>query len=65
MPASIPPATRHLLLRWLGPVLGGVALSLILLGFSFLFTHKEVINPFIGEVEYREPSKVNEAWHRS
>jgi hypothetical protein len=38
MAPSAPPATKHLLLRWLGPVLGGAALLALLLAFSFLFT---------------------------
>jgi len=37
MPVSTPP-TRHLLLRWLGPILGGLALFVLLLVLSFLFT---------------------------
>lgn len=41
--------TRHLLLRWLGPVLGGVALFLILLGFGFVFTRTGVINHLLDK----------------
>ncbi len=38
MTSSQMPTTRHLLLRWLGPLLGGLALCLGLLVMSFLFT---------------------------
>lgn len=44
MPTTTPLTTRQLLLRWLGPVLGGGTLFLILLGFGFLFTRTGVIN---------------------